>query len=43
MCVLSIKHEVKFIDTGRKDKQNKAILKPLVVIDYNQTKMVFDD
>lgn len=33
------KHEVEFVNTGRKYKQNKAILKLLVVVDYNQANM----
>lgn len=40
--MLSTKHPVDFVDTGKKTRKGKAILKPLAVVEYNKAKMGID-
>lgn len=40
--MISTKHSIGFADTGKKSRQGDPILKPLVVLNYNKSKMGID-
>lgn len=42
VVMLSTKHGIEMIDTGKKNRNNEPILKPQIIIDYNSEKAGID-
>lgn len=40
--MLSTKHNIDMIDTGKKNKKKESIVKPKIIVDYNSGKAGID-